>query len=77
MAVDEEGYFSPEKMNEIIKKKMKKRQETSAKKADEEQVLSEGWKWVSSPLESGEDVEKRKKYSETIMRRIKRSSPRT
>lgn len=72
IAVDEEGYFSPEKMQEGIKKKREQVAQKKKINQDESDVMSEATLQLMEP-----SSENRKRYSDTVMKRLKRMSPRT
>ena len=76
MAVDEEGYFSPKRMEELIRKKLERSKEIKKEKEKEEETLAEGFKHVSRPIEPNEDIEARKRLGDLIMKRMKKISPR-
>lgn len=76
MAVDEEGRFSPQRMEELIKKKLEQSKYMKQEKEKEEETLAEAFKQVSRPMEEGEDIEARKRLGDLVMKRMKRNSPR-
>jgi hypothetical protein len=77
VATDEEGYFHPDVSEQYVKSKMEGRVERKKQKKEEADVMSEGLDLAMRPIEKGEDIEARKKYSDIIMKRLKKMSPRT
>lgn len=75
MAVDAEGYFSPSKMQQILE--AKKTNNRRKFKSEEDKLVGESLKETMAPIEKEDSVELRKKYSDAVMKRLKKNSPRT
>jgi len=75
--MDVSGVLHPEEMQKSLKQTRENRLKRFRESEKQMENLSDHLKESMKPLEKGEDPELRKKYSEAIMKRIKKVSPRT
>lgn len=75
--MDISGVLHPEEMQKSLKQTRENRLKRFRESEKESENLVSHLKQSMEPLEKGEDPELRKKYSEAIMKRIKKASPRT